>query len=604
MSEDLVTSSIPPCRKGLVALAARDLTKRTDLVSEKWRCMKKTPVAGARKLLKKMNAFRPTLGSLSVSLLAATYLLVFLNTTFWTRAGLYLQGEPWAFAGLCAAMFALFTIGTVAVSVRYLIKPILIVLIAVATAAAWFTDNYGVFVDTDMVRNVFETTRAESQDLVTPGLFRHFSLYFVLPSALLWWLDIAHQPFGRKILQNGLTIFVCILIFAGLGATFYKPYSAIVRNKRDLVKTLNPITPLVSTTKYLLGASQEVAIVVKPLGEDAKIAARPDGSSKPRVAIVIVGETARGASFSLDSYKRETNPELARQDVIYYPNVSSCGTATDVSLPCMFSNLKRSGYSHKAGLENENVLDVLSRAGVDVTWMENNTGSKGVADRVRNVVITGSKDPRFCKDADCKDEIFLEKIDKWLDGITKDSVLVLHQLGNHGPAYYERYPDAFRKFVPDCQTAELTRCTDTEIVNAYDNAILYTDFVLSRIVERLKMRSSTLSTGFVYVSDHGESLGENGLYLHGTPYFMAPDEQTRIPMITWFDGQFASSMGLNLDCLRKSATRPLSHDNLFSSLLGMMNVTTKVYQPDQDMFAPCRAAGLHRPSRRVPDLHQ
>lgn len=552
--------------------------------------VKKTSVTGAGKFLKQLNAFRPTLGSLSVSILAATYLLMFLNTTFWTRAGLYLQGEPWAFAGLCAAMFALFTIGTVAFSVKYLIRPILIFYIAVATAAAWFTDNYGVFVDTDMVRNVFETTKAESQDLVTPGLFRHFTVYFVLPSALLLWVRIVHQPFGRKFVQNGLTIFVCFLIFAGLGATFYKPYSAIVRTKRDLVKTLNPITPLVSTTKYLMGASQEVAIVVKPLGEDAKIAARPDGSTKPRVAIVIVGETARGASFSLDSYARQTNPELARQGVIYYPNVSSCGTATDVSLPCMFSNLKRSGYNHRAGLENENVLDVLSRAGVDVTWMENNTGSKGVADRVRNVVITGSKDLRFCKDGDCRDEIFLEKFDEWLNGITKDSVLVLHELGNHGPAYYERYPDAFRKFVPDCQTSELSQCTDAEIVNAYDNAILYTDFVLSKIVERLKARSSTLSTGFVYVSDHGESLGENGLYLHGTPYFMAPDEQTRIPMITWFDGQFASSMGLSLDCLKKSAARPLSHDNLFSSLLGMMNVTTKVYQPDQDMFAACRAA--------------
>ena len=203
---------------------------------------------------------------------------------------------------------------------------------------------------------------------------------------------------------------------------------------------------------------------------------------------------------------------------------------------------------------------------------------------------TGSSDSRFCKDGDCKDEIFLEKIDEWLNGITKDSVLVLHQLGNHGPAYYERYPDAFRKFIPDCRTTELSRCKDAEIVNAYDNAILYTDFILSKIVERLKARTVTLSTGFLYVSDHGESLGENNLYLHGTPYFMAPDEQTRVPLIAWFDRQFASSMGLNLDCLKKSATMPLSHDNLFSSLLGMMNVTTKAYERDLDMYAACRRA--------------
>ena len=542
-----------------------------------------------------LNRFRPSLGSLSTSILVAIYLLVFLNATFWGKAGVYLKDSPIAFVALCVAILALFAIGTVAVSVKYIMKPVLIFYIAVATGAAWFTDTYGVFVDTNMVRNTFETTQAESKDLLTPGLVMHFALYLVLPAALLLWVRVIHQPFGRKLRQNLVIIFGCFLIFTSLGVTFYKPYSAVIRTKRDLVKTLNPVTPLVSTVKYFMGASQEIILAVKPLGQDAKIATRADGSVKPRVAIIVVGETARAASFSLGSYTRETNPELARQGVLYFSNVSSCGTATDVSLPCMFSNLKRSGYDHKSGLENENVLDVLSRAGVDVTWMENNTGSKGVSDRVRNVVITGSTDPRFCKDGDCKDEIFLEKIDEWLNGVTKDSVLVLHQLGNHGPAYYERYPEKFRKFVPDCQTSELSKCQDAEIVNSYDNAILYTDFVLAKIVERLKARKETLSTGFMYVSDHGESLGENNLYLHGTPYFMAPDEQIRIPLVTWFDGQFASSMGLDLDCLKKSVATPLSHDNLFSSMLGMMNITTSVYERNLDMFSPCRAASSTSP---------
>lgn len=543
----------------------------------------------------RLGVFRPKLGSLSTSILVALYLLAFLNATFWGKAVAYLKDSPGAFVALCVAIFALFAIGTVTVSLKYIMKPLLIMYIAVGAAAAWFTDTYGVLIDSDMVRNVFETTQAESRDLLTPGLIMHFSLFFFLPTALLLWVRVEHQPFSRKLRQNLVIISGCALVFSGAGVTFYKPYSAVVRTKRDLVKTLNPVTPLVSTVKYFMGASQEIILAVKPLGQDAKIAAPADGSVKPRVAIVVVGETARAASFSLGSYARETNPELARQDVLYFSNVSSCGTATDVSLPCMFSNLKQSGYDHKRGLENENVLDVLSRAGVDVTWMENNTGSKGVSDRVRNVMITGSTDPRFCKDGDCQDEIFLEKIDEWLNQITKDSVLVLHQLGNHGPAYYERYPDAFRKFVPDCQTSELPKCTDSQIVNSYDNAILYTDFVLANIVKRLKARTETLSTGFMYVSDHGESLGENNLYLHGTPYFMAPDEQTRIPLVAWFDGQFASSMGLNLDCLKNSVATPLSHDNLFSSMLGMMNVTTSAYERKLDMFSACKVVSSAPP---------
>ena len=142
-----------------------------------------------------------------------------------------------------------------------------------------------------------------------------------------------------------------------------------------------------------------------------------DGLSKLRVAVIVVGETARGANFSLGFYERETNPLLKKQDVTYYSNFASCGTATDVSLPCMFSNLKRSGYTHAGGLENETAVDVLRRAGIDMTWIENNTGSKGVADRVRVVNIYNSNDPRFCADGTCDDEIVLEKIDEWLSNV-------------------------------------------------------------------------------------------------------------------------------------------------------------------------------------------
>ncbi|KQZ91868.1 phosphoethanolamine transferase [Agrobacterium tumefaciens] len=532
--------------------------------------------------------YRPAIDSRLLAFIAALYFWALSNATFWEKATRYLAGETGALIGLHLVIIALFFALTSLAAAKYLFKPILLVLVALAGGASWFIDNLGVLIDTEMVRNVLETTPNEAGDLLTAGYFRHMILVAVIPSLLIVWVRVRFPSAGRTVLWNIGIAASCLAIIVGAGALYYKPYSAIVRTKRELVKTLNPVTPLVSIAKVALATGNERNIVVKPLGEDATVTTPGDGLSKPRVAIVIVGETARGANFSLGSYERETNPLLKKQDVTYYSNVASCGTATDVSLPCMFSNLKRSGYTHAGGLENETAVDVLRRAGINMTWIENNTGSKGVADRVRVVNIYNSNDPRFCADGTCDDEIVFEKIDEWLSNVKQDSVLVFHQIGNHGPAYYKRYPEAFRKFVPECTTTELAKCKDQEIVNAYDNAILYTDFVLSGIIDRLKARTDTLATGMLYVSDHGESLGENGLYLHGTPYFIAPDEQTRIPLLTWFSPEFAASMGLDTRCQQQRRENTFSHDNLFSSLLGMMNVSTSVYERDLDMFAACR----------------
>jgi lipid A ethanolaminephosphotransferase len=256
----------------------------------------------------------------------------------------------------------------------------------------------------------------------------------------------------------------------------------------------------------------------------------------------------------------------------------------------MFSKFTRAEYTHAKGLANENVMDVLSHAGISATWWDNNTGSKAVADRIDFTDLAATNDPRFCTGGECKDEIFMERLDKWLDSITKDSVVVLHQMGSHGPTYYLRYPQEFKKFTPDCETAELANCTDAQIVNSYDNSLLYTDHFLATIIDKLKVHSDKLATGMIYASDHGESLGENGLYLHGTPYLLAPDQQTHVPFLVWFDNDFAKSMGLDRACMAKEATAGAhSHDNFFHSILSMMNVQTSVYDPKLDIFNRCRS---------------
>lgn len=532
--------------------------------------------------------FRPRIGSITLSVLVSVYLVALTNRTFWSKIHTYLADYPAAIWTLYLAMGVLFVAFLTAFSVKYVAKPFFIVLIVSAAIGSWFTDTFGIIVDSDMVRNAFQTTPAEAQHLITPGFIVHMLVFAVLPIALLLWVRVDHRPIFQTVARNAAVVLACLVVFAGSGFAFSKPYVTAIRQHKDIAKSLNPVTPLAGTIKFLMQATEDANVVVQPLGMDAKIVRTSAGTGKPRVMIIVAGETARAANFSLGGYGRMTNPELAQQDIVYFPNTTSCGTATATSIPCMFSMFTRSEYSHRKGLENENLVDVLAHAGVNVEWWENNTGSKGVADRIPHTDFVKIDDPQFCTNGECRDDIFFDRLDAWLDGVKKDSVLVLHTMGSHGPTYHLRYPEAFRRFTPDCQTAELGDCADAEIVNAYDNSILFTDHVLSTVIDKLKARSSKFETGMIYMSDHGESLGEHGLYLHGTPYMLAPEFQTHIPFIVWMDSAFANSMKMDRACLNQKAAQDYSHDNLFHSVLDMMNIQTNVYNPALDVFAACK----------------
>jgi lipid A ethanolaminephosphotransferase len=312
-------------------------------------------------------------------------------------------------------------------------------------------------------------------------------------------------------------------------------------------------------------------------------------ADKPVLMVIVAGETARAANWSLGGYGRDTNPELAKRDILYYSNASSCGTATATSLPCMFSPLTRDQYSYEGGLANENLLDVLVHAGFAVEWWDNNTGDKDVATRVPSRMMAAADGAEFCQ-PECIDGVFLKHLEEKAATITGNTVIVLHQIGSHGPSYWLRYPSEQERFAPACQTPELTECSSEEIVNAYDNTIAYTDKFLSQVIDLLDSRDRVIPAMF-YVSDHGESLGEGGLYLHGTPYFMAPDDQTHVPMVVWMSDRFRDTLALDKACLTTAKGDDVSHDNMFSTVLGMLDVSTTARDPALDLAGACRKDG-------------
>jgi len=377
---------------------------------------------------------------------------------------------------------------------------------------------------------------------------------------------------------------------------FYSVYAPLFREHRQVTQKINPTSYLYALGKYAgqRWGAKEAALVVAPIGLDAVRSAAAAARPRKSLVVFVVGETARADHFGLNGYARDTTPELSRLGVLDFSNVASCGTSTAVSVPCMFSDLGRAGYSDRAAKTREGLLDVLQRAGVAVYWRENNSDCKGTCLRVPNDSVMGNPRHPHCDAQGCRDEALLEGLSAYMDAHPGDAFIVLHTLGSHGPAYYRRYPPEFERFKPVCRTNQLGDCPREALVNAYDNSILYTDYFLAQVVGLLQKQAATRDTAMVYVSDHGESLGENGLYLHAAPYAIAPRAQTHVPMVMWLSPGAVRDWGVDTACLAARRDASYSHDNLFHSFLGMFEVRTGVYKPQLDLLAPCRAAAEAR----------
>jgi len=341
----------------------------------------------------------------------------------------------------------------------------------------------------------------------------------------------------------------------------------------------NPTFYLYSTGKFVYDTFYKRENTLKPLGRDAKQV--KTAQERRRLVFMVVGEAARANRFSLNGYERQTNPLLSKENIINLSHVSSCGTSTAISVPCMFSHLERRNYNDATAKNTENVIDIVHHAGVSVLWRDNNSDSKGVAIRVPYEDFRSPQKNTLC-DEECRDEGMLVGLQEYINAQKGDILIVLHQMGNHGPAYYKRYPKAFETFTPTCKTNQVEQCTPEEIGNAYDNAIVYTDYFLSKTIALLKENETAFETALVYMADHGESLGEKGLYLHGIPYFMAPREQTHVGALLWFGKGFETRE--EVQKLRTNAENAYSHDNLFHTLLGLMRIETSVYDKTKDIL--------------------
>jgi lipid A ethanolaminephosphotransferase len=472
---------------------------------------------------------------------------------------------------------------------RWTLKVVLAPLIVTAALATYFMARYGVFFDAAMVRNVLHTHVAEARELLSPALLPHLALYAAAPLLLLWRVRVVHTPLRRAaLIRAGWLLAAFVGAVVALLAVF-QPFASLMRNHREVRYLITPANVVVSLIGVIGRETRAAAAPRQAVGLDAKPGPGWATRRKPLLMVLVVGETARASNWGLNGYARQTNPQLTALPVLNFPHVTSCGTNTEVSLPCMFAPRGRHDYDEARIRGSEGLLHVVSRAGATVHWRDNQSGCKGVCDGLSNDSVQALNAPGLCHDGQCLDEGLLHGLESRLATAKGTQLLVLHQLGNHGPSYFKRYPPPFARFVPACNNDDLSQCTRQEIVNAYDNALLYTDHVLGQLITQLAAHADRVDSVLMYVSDHGESLGESGLFLHGMPYAIAPAVQTQVPMVMWLSAGTAVSIGVDVACLRQQANKALTHDHLFHTVLGLLDVRTALYEPRWDFSAECRS---------------
>lgn len=537
---------------------------------------------------------RPVMSRTVYLIIFALYVGLLLNLAFYRQVFTLLPVNSlhnWlVFLSMPVVAFSVMNILTTLASFLKLDRLVISLFILLSASAQYFIWTFGVVIDRAMITNILDTTPAESFALMSGKMVLTLGLSGVLMVALAWWIKISKaKTVWRSIAVRLLNILVSALLIVLVAALFYKDYASVFRNNKELVKSLSPSNSIVAINSWYAHNKMDNLPLVN-IGEDA--VQKPEMHSGPRknLTILVLGETSRAQNFSLGGYERETNPRLKQDDVIYFANTTSCGTATAVSVPCMFSNMPRAHYDEELAHHQEGVLDILQRAGIRVLWNDNDGGCKGACDRVPHQNVTDLNLTGQCIDGECYDEVLFHNLESYIDNLQQNGIIVLHTIGSHGPTYYNRYPAEFKKFTPTCDTNEIQSCTQQQLTNTYDNTILYIDYIVDKAIKLLQSKQDKFTTSLVYLSDHGESLGENGVYLHGLPWSIAPETQKHVPMLLWLSEDYQQRYGVSSQCLQQRAkTDPYSQDNLFSTLLGLLGVDTREYQATDDILTPCRS---------------
>ena len=526
--------------------------------------------------------------------IAALYFTCVLNFPFLLKAfGLYQQTSEVGFyiytvpLLLLALLVAAFSI----ILIPFLHKAIMAFLILAGSAVSYNTLVYNVYFNRDMLDNVLQTTPAESVRMLSVSFVLWFIFTGIIPTAWYCRLKLRMGTWHKELIKRLGLLGASLGVVAVIAGLFYQDYASFFRNNLSLKHQLIPLN-YINAIKGKIKEQLRANIPYQALGKGTTL---QKTDNLRNVLVLVVGETTRNQNWGLSGYARQTTPKLAARTkngelLINFTKTTSCGTSTAHSVPCMFSSMTQSNYDSVYATRQDNLMDVFKHAQIHTHWVENNSDCKGVCERIPSTNVIELNLPEFCHNGHCLDNIMLPYIEQTLNATDKDVVLVLHTLGNHGPTYYERYTDQEKQFTPTCDTQEINSCSQEQLINTYDNGVLYVDQFLDKIIATLE-KYPQYKSSVLYASDHGESLGENGFYLHGAPLAIAPKEQTAIPMMLWLSKTWADNKAFDVQCVAQKASQPYSHDHFFHTAISLSDInpqSVKQYDKSLDILASCQ----------------
>lgn len=438
---------------------------------------------------------------------------------------------------------------------RFVGKPLLITFFIINSVAVYFTNTYGVIIDKSMIGNILNTNYDESSSFFSFKLILYVIFLGIIPSIYLIKIKIINVVWKKFLITSSLTLlFIVILVFANASNWLW-----IDKHSKKLGGLAMPWSYSVNTALFYIDKHKK----------NQKEILLPDATIKDNeksVVVLVIGESARSHNFSLYGYEKNTNPLLSKTKNVFHFNATSCATYTTAGVKGILEHTRTDDLY-------EILPNYLYRNNVDVVWRTTNWGEPPVhiKDYQNRDILRAN-----CKGEGCNyDEILLTGLKEQIASSKKNKVLIiLHTSTSHGPTYSKKYPPRFEVFKPVCNSVELGNCSHQELINAYDNTIVYTDYILYNIIEDLKQLKEYKSA-MLFVSDHGESLGEKNLYMHGVPLSIAPKEQYEIPFIVWVSDNSAKQLKHN---------KILSQNHVFHSVLNFLGVQSPIYDEKMNIF--------------------
>ena len=419
-------------------------------------------------------------------------------------------------------------------------------------ACFYFISAYNVLIDRDMMGNFYNTQFSEASSFLSWKMAMYIVLMGVLPAVAIVLKKINYGSLKRLGANVGIAL-ASILLIVGCNM---KNFTWIDSNAPVLGSRLMPWSYIINSFRYY-SHWKRINQKETPL-PDATFDESRD------VVVLVIGESARSQNFSLYGYERETNP-LMKSDSVKVLKAKASDTYTTAAVKAILQHQRsRTLY--------EILPNYLYRNGVDVIWRRSNWGTPPL--HVEKQYTKKQLQEKYPEYDATYDGILLAGLQEEILQSTADKVFVgIHTYTSHGPSYFSNTPAEFKKFLPECTTVEMSQADQQELINAYDNTIIYTDYLIHSIIETLRSIPDRRSC-VIFISDHGESLGENNLYMHGVPLSMAPQEQTDIPFIVW-----TSDKDVNIKDLEEAG-----HHNIYHSTLRFLGAETEVYDPGKDIF--------------------